>query len=836
MQRAPASSEVSMLLSRAERLATDQRWAEAAAVYRELLAHSPEQVDALEGLGLAALHGGRAAEGLEWLTLAKRRAPRNARIIANLGIAQKQSGLSSQAIASYREAISLDPQPAILMNLARAEREAGRLPEAIQAFERLLALDGNSADAWSMLSNAQREAGRLEQALAAARQALERDPWHGQAHLNEGAALHCLGRIAEAVPSYWAATTQTSSRSAAELNLTTALADARCPVDGSAPEVDRVRRLARAPTDVAALLSLARLVHDRGRPAIAILGLERAVELEPRTTTYRELAALAWRLGQRARAQERMLRAFECEKVDVAGYRSLGSGLVAQPAFRTAGPRWQAVFERCPDDFVALSNLGVALRRQGLPSQAERLQRRALALEPERADVHANLGRALNDQGRFREAIGSYRRALELDPQLTIVASSLLLFLHADPSVSPEAIFAEHLAFAARYAEPLSEQRVFAHGRDPERRLRLGYISRDFRLHPVAHFLEPVLGQHDSAAFELHCYSDVERPDEVTARLARLVPRFIPCTGWSDAHLAEQIARDQIDILVDLSGHTGNNRLLVFARKPSPVQVSWLGYFDTTGLRSIDYRIADEHSVPRAAERFFVERIVRLPRSQNCFLPPAGPEPAPPPSVERGYVTFGCFNNPVKVTREVVAVFGRILRDLPESRLMLKYSTLADPALRARYLGWLAEEGIAEARVDIAGSSPLPRFLECFHQIDIALDPFPYSGETTALHSLWMGVPLVTLEGETVAQRLGSRVLRVAGLEQWIAHSTDDYVRIAHALGRDPGRTSGAALRARLRASPLLDHGGVTRDLEAAYRGMWRTWCARAEHATPSEE
>jgi protein O-GlcNAc transferase len=303
--------------------------------------------------------------------------------------------------------------------------------------------------------------------------------------------------------------------------------------------------------------------------------------------------------------------------------------------------------------------------------------------------------------------------------------------LHADPSASPDEIFAEHVAFGRRYAEPLGQARHFAQSRDPERRLRLGYVSRDFRQHPVAHFLEPVLAAHDRQAFDVHCYSDVERPDSVTRRLAGYVPHFIPCSGWSDLRLADQIASDQIDLLVDLSGHTGNNRLLVFARKPSPVQASWLGYFDTTGLASIDYRIADAHSVPPEAERLFVERIVRLRRSSNCFLPPEALAPTEPPCLKRGAMTFGCFHNPVKVTREVVAVFGRIMRELAGSRLLLEYSTFDDPGLRARYLAWLADEGISPDRVDLSGQAPLPQFLQYFSRVDIALDPFPYSSSTT---------------------------------------------------------------------------------------------------------
>jgi predicted O-linked N-acetylglucosamine transferase (SPINDLY family) len=295
----------------------------------------------------------------------------------------------------------------------------------------------------------------------------------------------------------------------------------------------------------------------------------------------------------------------------------------------------------------------------------------------------------------------------------------------------------------------------------------------------------------------------------VTARLQQHVSQFVRCAGWSDAALAERIR-------------------LVFARKPSPIQVSWIGYFDTTGLAAIDYRIADRFSVPEELTRLFVERIVHLPRTANCFLPPESPAPAEPPCLTRGHVTFGCFNNPAKITRGVVAVFGRILRAVSGSRLILKYGAFDDPELRARYLSWLAEEGVCEDRVELSGHSSLPHFLACFAQIDVALDPFPYSGETTALHTLWMGVPLVALEGETLVQRLASRVLHVAGLSEWVARSESEYVRIASALAEDKPALARqrAGLRARLQASPLLDHRGVTCELEDAYRQMWRTWCA----------
>jgi protein O-GlcNAc transferase len=828
---APASLDATSppdLLALARRLVQEKRWEDAQSVYRELLARSPDDVEALEGLGLAALHGGRSAEALDWLSKAKQRAPENARVIANLGIALKQSGMLGEAIEAYREAAALAPTLATLVNLARAEREAGRLTLAIATFRRALELDRRAPDAWSMLSNALREDGRFEEAVAAAREALALNPWHGQAHLNEGTALHRSGQLADAIVSYWVATRIPASQKAATANLNLALAEPswKAPLPA---EVSHVRRLMSEPRDASTMLALGRHERDKRRTPTALCCFECAAEIAPASAVYLDIGALAWHLGQHEQAQLRMLRAFECDDVDADAYRRLGSWLITQPRFHLRRPGWKAILQRCPEDWTALVNLGVAIQRRGFPSDSESFQRRALAIDDRRIEPYANLGVALNDQGRTREAIELYRQCLERIPSAVQIASNLLFAVHFDPELSPDAILAEHVAFGRTFAEPLRSARTFTQSRDPERRLRIGYVSPDFRWHPVSYFIDPVLAEHDEQRFEVHCYSDVEQPDEVTARFAGLVHRFTPCRGWTDARLAEQIAADQIDILVDLTGHTGNNRLLVFARKPSPVQASWLGYFDTTGVRAIDYRIADEHSVPAAAERFFVEKVVRLPRSSNCFRPTAAPDPAPPPCLRQGKITFGCYNNPAKIQRDVVTTFSRILHEVPDSRLVFKYAMFDDATMRDRYSSWLEADGISLERVDFLGHSSLDEFMRSFARIDIALDPFPYSGETTALHTLWMGVPLVALEGPTLVQRLASRVLHVAGHSDWVATSSDDYVRIARSLAAAPHQLGAwrASMRDQLRSGPLFDHRGITRDLESAYRTMWRTWCSQ---------
>jgi protein O-GlcNAc transferase len=811
-----------VLLTQARASARSGDWARATQLYLDVLRDAPLELEALEGLGMAALRTDRPAEALEWLSRAERHAPDNPRVITNLGVAQGRNGQHEAALASYRRALELAPDdPRMLTNLARAERDTGDLDASIATFRRAIERAPESGEIWSMLSNVLRESGRLDEAIEAGRTATAKHPWLGDAHLNEGAALHLAGRVAEALVSYLVATTLPSARAVALRNIELA----RSAQSPASIDEDLDRLLAR-PNDAPRLYALARRVKQ-ARPAVSILLFEWGLALSPDAQAAREAALVVWELGHITRAITRLVQAIELDDRHVGAFRTLGDWVARQDPNKHGDSGWKGLLERCPDDLPSLVNLGAAAQRRGYAVESVRLHRRAIGIDPRCIEAQLNLGSALSDQGLADEAAAVYRNALAVAPRSWPLYSNLLFTLHLDPTQSRQAIFDEHVAFGQRLAESASPVRAHANARDPERRLRIGYVSPDFRNHPVAHFIEPVLRAHDPAAVEVFCYSDVEFPDSVSERLATLVPHFSNCNGLNNAALRERVIADGIDILVDLAGHTARNRLPVFAERPSPVQVSWLGYFDTSGVAAIDYRIADAHSVTAADEAFFVEQVVRLPRTANCYLPPAPNEPAPAPCLRNGYVTFGCFNNPMKVGRDVVAAFGEILRRVPDSRLLFKYTAFNDPLRRARYLSWLGEEGIDESRILFEGPSALPQFFESFGKIDIALDPFPYSGETTALHTLWMGVPLVVLEGESLVQRLASRVLRICRREAWLARSTERYVQLAVELARDHEGLdrARAALRAELAASPLLDHAGVTRELEAAYRDMWRRWC-----------
>lgn len=330
----------------------------------------------------------------------------------------------------------------------------------------------------------------------------------------------------------------------------------------------------------------------------------------------------------------------------------------------------------------------------------------------------------------------------------------------------------------------------------------------------------------------VYCYSGRAEEDEVTERLRTAADVWRPTMGTTDAELAEQIRQDGIDILVDLAGHTGASRLPVFTGKPAPVQVSWLGYWGTTGLDTIDYVLTDEITVPAGQEQYFVEKVVRLPDTRLCFAPRNyAPQVAPLPALGRGHVTFGCFNNLAKITPGVVALWAELLRVVPETRLILKWKSFENRATRERYLDLFDKNGINSERVDLRGGSDHLALLREYGDMDIALDPFPFSGGLTSCEALWMGVPVVTLPGDLPISRQTACFLTNLGLGELVAGSQDEYVRIVSSLARDPERLEQLRreLRPRMKASPLCDNRRFTLNLEHAFREMWRTWCGKQE-------
>jgi predicted O-linked N-acetylglucosamine transferase (SPINDLY family) len=425
-------------------------------------------------------------------------------------------------------------------------------------------------------------------------------------------------------------------------------------------------------------------------------------------------------------------------------------------------------------------------------------------------------------------AVECFRRALAVDPQFAAARSNLLACLNYLPDVTTAELLAEHRRAGESQEAPLRlAWKPHANSRDPERRLRVGYVSGDFREHAMAFSIAPVLANHDARSFEIVCYSNNAAEDDVTARLRASAGEWQRVAGASDEAIAEIVRQRGIDILVDLSGHTALNRLALFARKPAPVQVSWLGYVTSTGLTAMDCRFTDARADPPGGDYSgYTEVLVRLPWVTVFEPSPRSPEVAPLPALRGGPFTFACLNHLSKVTPAVVALWARVLGAAPEARLLI--GNAGDPAVRQRLVESFAANGISAVRLAFRARQPLGDFLALHREIDLALDTFPYNGGATSCHSLWMGVPFVTLAGDRYMARIGSSLLGQTGLGGFVARSQDEYVELAARAARDPDRLAAlrATMRDRLAASPLLDGAGFTRALEAAYRSIWRAWCA----------
>lgn len=438
-----------------------------------------------------------------------------------------------------------------------------------------------------------------------------------------------------------------------------------------------------------------------------------------------------------------------------------------------------------------------------------------------------NLGAAMMALGQPVKAAGCFQHVVELDPDRADVDSDRLLCLNY-AEMSPDALLAEHRAWAARHETRLAPSApAYANGTDPDRRLRIGYVSGDFNFSPGGIFLTNVLAAHDPGAVEVFCYSNNARNDSTTQRLRQHAHHWRDIARVADSDAAAMITQDGIDILIDLSGHTARNRLLLFARRLAPLQASWLGYPGSTGLAGIDYLLMDTAALPAGAERFCSEAVARLPRGRFCYAA-ADYAPDVMDSRPEGPITFGSFNNIIKVGPEVARLWAEVLASTPGSRLVLKWEGLDEQAMHDRVARLFNEAGLDLNRLELRGRSPHPQMLAEYGGIDIGLDPFPFCGGLTSCEALWMGVPVVTLPGDRIASRQTLGFLTVLGLDDLAAASKADYVRIAAALAADPARRTELrhTLRARIAGSALGDGRLFTPTLEAALRWMWRERCA----------
>jgi protein O-GlcNAc transferase len=646
--------------------------------------------------------------------------------------------------------------------LAIQHHQAGNLQAAEQLYRQIVETAPNEPQAWRLLGVASVQLGRRQAAEECFRRAVALAPSWADAHNSLGNVLREQGRFGEAVACY---------HRALELN----------------------------PTYAEAYNNLGNVLNDQERWDDAAACLRRAIELRP---DY----ALA--------------------------YNNLGIALGYVGKHDDAVACFRRAIELRPDNAFAHNNLGNTLRDQGQAVEAAASYRRALKLQPNFAEAHGNLGTALQDQGELDEAIACFRRALELRPDFAAVRSNLLLALQYRPGVTLAELAAAHGEYDRAHAAPLqstwrphenARDRATAAGRS--RPLRVGFVSPDLGRHAVGSFLIRLLENLDRGQCAAVCYSDRKIKDDMTTRIQAAATMWRDAIGLSDEQLAEQIRADRIDVLFDLAGHTAGNRLLAFARKPAPVQVTWCGYAGTTGLAAMDYILADRCTIPAGSESFYRERVLRMPDGFLCFEPPdEAPPVSPLPAMDGGCPTFAAFHNPPKITPRVVEVWARVLERVPAARLLLKYRGMDDPATMGRLTSAFAGRGIDPARLEFRGfSAPRERFAD-YHRVDVALDGFPYGGCTMTCEALWMGVPVVTLPGETFASRCSLSHLSNVGLTETIASNEDHYVEIAVSLAADLPRLAAlrAGLRERMAASPLCDGRRFAENFTKLLRSVWQ--------------
>ena len=483
-----------------------------------------------------------------------------------------------------------------------------------------------------------------------------------------------------------------------------------------------------------------------------------------------------------------------------------------------------------PPTASLLTTLGIALNLQGRLVEAAEALRGALDLNPGDYDACRNLGSTLAGMAQYEEAEDLHRRGLGLRPDNAAGYSSLLFNLNYHPDLSAAAIAAEYRRFEQTQTAGLPPPAPHANDRDPDRRLRIGYVSPDFSEHVVAGFMLPILAAHDKSQVEIIAYAEVRSPDATSRRIMGIVDDWVSTVGMSDEAVADRIRADRIDILVDLAGHTTGNRLMAFARKPAPVQLTYfIGHGTTTGLSSIDGFLSDRALTPDGCEPLFGEgSIVRLDRSALAYVAaPQMPDVVPTPALANGYVTFGYFGRSVRLNERVIAAWSAILAGTPGSRLMLNYSSFGDPATAALFAARFARYGVARERLELVFTSPQPATWAAYGQVDIALDPFPHNAGTTTIEALWMGVPVLTLADRPSVGRMGAMILEPLGLTDWIPPDVGAYVAKAVAAAGDVAALQAlrAGMRARFLASPLGDAPGLARSMERAYRALWRRWC-----------
>ena len=797
----PALQEMNTLVA----LFAEGRYAEAIPIAESLTIRFPQHVFGWNALGAIFSQTGRSEEALAPLQKAAALSPADADVHNNLGYILHELGRSEDAAVSCRRALEIRPDFAMAHNnLGNALQSLGHQSDAAASYRRALESDPDSAMAYSNLGAALRALGQFEEAVVTCRRALEIQPDFAMAHNNLGNSLKDLGRIEDAVVSY---------RRALEIS----------------PDYAEVYG------------NLGAALHAAGRFEDAEASYRRAVEINPHyAEAHSNLGHTLQSMGRLDEAEESCRRALDINPDFADAHSNLGNILKNLSRLEEAVASYQCALEIKPDSAMVHSNLGAALYDMGRFADAEASYRQAIDLEPDFVMAHNNLGNTLKDLGRMEEAAASYKRVLEIKPDYADVYSNLLFFYGYHSSLSN----LDYLSRARNWevdcvpeVDRLAAQRSFKRQPLAGRRLRVGYVSGDFRQHAVSYFVEQLFARHDRARVEVFAYSANVSRDGVTDRLKSLSDHWRLIAGLPEDRVLEQIESDEIDVLIDLAGHSAHNSLKVFARRAAPVQAHYLGYFASTGLTEMDYWIGDEILIPPDNDSHFSEQVWRLPRVWVSY---DGKQDAPPPDwqpADDHNVWLGSFNNLGKLTDATLRLWAQVLHALPEGKLLLKTKELKNPANRQRILDALGVQGISPDRIELRDGSETPGWaahMAYYNRLDIALDPVGgVGGGTTTCDALWMGVPVITQEGDRMATRMTASMLNAIDHPEWVAATEVEYTDKVVALARDVKLRLALRTeqRRRMAGSALFDTQGLVSSLENAYAMMFERWSVHGKQS-----
>jgi protein O-GlcNAc transferase len=767
--------------------------------------HKPDYAGAYYNIGNALLGNKQLDEAVVNYRLALELQPDYAEVHCALGVALKELGQIDGAVASLQKALEINP------NLVAAQTNLGHILQDLYSRGNILA--GNR---------------QTELAVGQYRRALEINPDFAEAHCNLGLALKELGQLDHAVSSYRQALKIKPGLTEAHNNLGVALRDLGM-LDNAISSFNRALKI--NPHYAEAHYNLAETLKDLGQFESALESYRRALEINPDfAEAHNNLGFALHNLGQLDGAVANYRRALTIRPDYAEAHGNLAVALTDLRQLDLAVTSYLRALEIKPDLAEAHCNLGNTLKDLGQFENATACYRRALKIKPDLIEAHCNLGNTLKDLGQFDGAESCYRDALNIKSDYAEALSGLLFAL----TYTANHASSYHLELARQYGQAVAKMVVTRFSARqcaarPER-LRIGLVSGDLRNHPVGHFLEGLLANIDPARLELIAYPTQHKEDEFTARIRPYFSAWKPLFCKSEEAAARLIHADGVHVLLDLSGHTGYNRLSVFAWKPAPVQVSWLGYWATTGVAEIDYLLADEVGVPKTLQEQFTETVWYLPDTRLCFSAPAVDLPVTPlPALSNGMITFGCFQNLSKAGDGVLAAWGKIFSALPNASLRMQCKQLGDPDQIKQLALRLQRYGIAPARVTMHGPVQRKEYLSAYTEVDLILDTFPFPGGTTTCEALWMGVPTLTLAGDTFVARQGASLLTAAGLEEWVATSKEEYIAKAIALANDKPKLTvlRAGLRQQVLDSPLFDAPRFARNFEDALWGMWEGYQAK---------